>query len=217
MGRYLALVVVLAAVLAPSLAMTEPVWPGRPTDTVRRHLDEVVAIALDSTLSDQARQEATRRAVAGSFDFGELARRTLGEHSARMTAGEREKVTAGLRAMLTTLYTSRIARGFGARLERARHRIWFLGESASGSVANVTMRFQHAGEDLPLQVALIRRGREWRIADIALDGVRLSDNLRAQVAHLSHGTDYGEVLDRLRTREQSAMASPGARKGRPSP
>ena len=63
------------------------------------------------------------------------------------------------------------------------------------------MSLTHAGQDLPVQVDLIQRRREWRIVDVAVDAIRLTDTLRAQVDHLSRGADYGEVLDRLRARE----------------
>lgn len=67
-----------------------------------------------------------------------------------------------------------------------------------------------------MQVALSQRGRDWRVTDLVVDGIRLSDNLHAQVAHLSRGADYRELLDRLKTREDSAMTAPSAASGSPS-
>jgi len=207
---------VVAAAAGPVAATAEPPWPGSPTEAIHRHIEEMLGIAVDPSLTPAAQHEAAHRAIARTFDFGELSRRALGEHWSRMTATQREDLTVGLRAMLTTAYASRMGRALGTRGEDLRDRVHFVGESVSGSLANVTMSLTYAGRDLPLQVALVRRGREWRIWDLAVDGVRLTDNLRAQVAHLSRGADYREVLDRLRVRQQSAMAPPSASSGSPS-
>jgi ABC-type transporter MlaC component len=214
--RLVLALLVAATVAAPTVAAAEPLWPGSPTEAVRRHIEETIGIAVDPRMSAAARQEAARLAVARSFDFHELSRRALGEHWSRMTATQREDATAGVRAMLTTVYTSRMGRDLSARMSSMRQRLHFIDESVSGSLASVTMSLSHASQDVSLQVALVRRGREWRIADLAVDGVRLTDNLRAQVTHLSRGTDYGEVLDRLRAHEASAIAAPSASSGRPS-
>lgn len=201
---------VVTTLAAPNAVAAEPIWPGTPTDAVRRYIDELAGIMASSNPKPSGRWQAARAAVTRAFDFPELSRRALGEHWPRLTTSEREDFTTGLRALLTSLCASRLGhdgaggaeqRGIAARVERLRQRVRYLGESASGRLADVRMSLTHAGQDLPVQVALIQRGREWRIVDVAVDGIRLTDTLRAQVDHLSRGTDYGEVLDRLRARE----------------
>jgi ABC-type transporter MlaC component len=168
MPRRLTLALIIVATLAaPTFAVAEPLWPGSPTEAVRGHIEETIGIAVDRRLNAAARQEAARVAVARSFDFDELSRRALGEHWARMTATQRKGATAGVRAMVTGVYTSRMGRDLGERVGGMRERLHFIEESVSGSVASVTMSLSHANQDLPLQVALVRRGREWRIADLA--------------------------------------------------
>ena len=214
--RFWLVLFLVAALLGAPMVSAEPVWPGPPSETVRRHVDEIIAIARDKKFTAAARREAAHRAVARTIDFWELSRRALGDHWSRMTAAERKDVIAGLQAMLTAIYISRIEGPVGARLDSVRARLKFLSETVSGNLANVRMTFTHAGDALPLEVSLLRRGREWRITDLAVDGIRLSENLRAQIAHLSRDADYGEVLERLREREQMAMVLPSASSGRPS-
>jgi ABC-type transporter MlaC component len=216
----------LAVVAGPTVLAADPVRPMSPTQAVRHHVDEMIAIVTNASLTPAERHEAARAAVARTFDIPELSRRALGEHWARLTATQREQVTSGLRALMTAAYESPMANGLAAgidrrslvaRIERLRTRVHYLGESISSTVASVTMSLTHAGRDLPLQVSMIQRGRDWRISDLVVDGVRLSDNLRAQIAHLTRGADYGELLDRLKAREESAMTAPSAASGSPSP
>ncbi|HEV8586745.1 MAG TPA: ABC transporter substrate-binding protein [Methylomirabilota bacterium] len=190
----------VTAVAGPTTGVAEPVWPGPPSEAVRQHIDEMIGIAGDARLTPAARDDATRDAIARTFDFSELARRALGAHWARLTPAERRDVTAGLRAMLTDAYVARVGRAVGVRLDVFRNRVHFVGESVAGGMASVTLRLGYGSRDLPLSVALVRHGREWRIWDLAMDGVQLTDNIRAQVARLSRGADYGEVLARLRAR-----------------
>jgi ABC-type transporter MlaC component len=223
--RLVLAMVVVAAVAHPVVVAADPVRSLSPTQTVRLHVDEMIDIVTDTSLTPAARLDAARVAVARTFDFVELSRRALGEHWARLTVAQRAEVMAGLRERLTAAYASPMAhslgggverRGFITRIQNLRTRVRYLGESVSGSLASVTMNLTHAGDDLPLQVALIQRGRDWRISDLVVDGVRLSDNLRAQIDHLSRGTDYGALLDRLSAREQSTTTAPSAASGSPS-
>jgi ABC-type transporter MlaC component len=217
--------VLLAAVAQPGLVVADPVRPLSPTDTVRLHVDEIIDIATDTSLSPAARRDAVGLAVARTFDFVALSRRAFGDHWARLSAAQRDEVMAGLRDRVTAAFASPMAhglnpgmerRGFIAHIRRLRTRVHYLGESISGHLASVTMSLTHAGRDLPLQVALIQQGRDWLVSDVAVDGVRLSDNLRAQIDHISRGADYAAVLDRLNAREQSAMTAPSAASGSPS-
>src|SRR5689334_5360799 len=226
MLRRLALVVSLVAIVAdPGVLGADPARPVSPIEAVRSHIDELIAIATNVRLSAAARHDAARAAVARTFDLLELSRRAFGDHWAQLTATQREQVTSGLGTLLTAAYESPMAPGLAAgahrqsliaRIEHLRTRVHYLGESISGTLASVTMSLTHAGRDLPLQLALSQRGRDWRISDLVVDGVRLSDNLHAQFAHLSRGADYGELLDRLKTREDSAITTPSAASGSPS-
>ena len=214
----LVVLVLAAVVITPVAAQPEPLWPGSPTDAVRAYLDGMITLAADPTLGAEARHGAARLAVAETFDFAELSKRALGEHWARMTGRERADVTEGIRAILTAVYTSRMGHYLGAGFADLRDRVHFVGESISGRAATVTLSVSYAGKDLPLQLALLRRGRGWRIWDLSVDGMRLTDNIRAQVARLSRGGDYGELVARLRARRETLIAAtpPSARSGSPS-
>lgn len=215
----LVVLVLAAVVITPVAARPEPLWPGSPTDAVREYLDGMITLAADPTLGAEARHGAARLAVAETFDFAELSKRALGEHWARMTGRERADVTEGIRAILTAVYTSRMGHYVGAGgTADLRDRVHFVGESISGRAATVTLSVAYAGKDLPVQLALLRRGRGWRIWDLSVDGMRLTDNIHAQVARLSRGGDYAELLARLRARRERLIAAtpPSARSGSPS-
>lgn len=152
--RRLALVVSLVVVAGPGVLGADPARPVSPTEAVRHHIDEMIAIATNARLSAPARHDAARAAVARTFDLPELSRRAFGEHWARLSATQREQATSGLAALLTAVYESPIAHGLPAgvdrkslvaRIERLRAHLHYLGESISGTLASVTMILTHAG------------------------------------------------------------------------
>ncbi|HET7343309.1 MAG TPA: ABC transporter substrate-binding protein [Methylomirabilota bacterium] len=191
-----ALLLVLLA--APAAAQAEPLWAGSPTDAVRRHIQAIIAVAVDPALTPETRRAAARSAIAQSFDFAELTRRALAAHWSRLTAQQRSDAIDALRARLTGAYATGIGRLLGVRMEDLRGRLRFVGESIAGDVAQVRMRVAYGGRDMPLAVSVMRHGRGWRIWDLDLDGVQLVDNIRAQIGHLSRLEGYGAALGRLR-------------------
>src|SRR5690242_4973706 len=163
MRRVVAVLVFVVAVAGARAGSAEPIWPGTPTDAVRGHIDELLAIARDPGLTTEGREHAALAALTGMVDFTELSRHAFAEHWARMTRAERDDAAAGLRAMFGAAYVSRLRRHLGARVDAWRRRLRFVGESVSGGAASVAIRFAHGGQDIPLQLSLVRRGRQWRI------------------------------------------------------
>jgi hypothetical protein len=96
-----------------ALSLMSSVWAGPPTDQLRDGVDGVVKILRDPALSGEQRGDQRRTAigrVAGEiFDFGEMARRSLGPHW--------EMVFNGLTTMA----------GFGSLLVADHRGVWSLG------------------------------------------------------------------------------------------
>jgi len=219
LSRWLIVGLLIASSLDASLARAEPVVVERPIDAVRRHLDEIIALARDPRPDATARRAAADRAVHGTFDFVEISRRALGPHWQRMRPEERTQFSESFASMLTAAYVSRIAHYLGDRVELLRDRVHFVSESTAGRQSIVRTTITYAGQDVPVEFALGRYGQTWRIYDATVHGVRLTENIRAQISRLTRGSDYHEVLTRLRERleespsavEYSESASPRLR------
>jgi phospholipid transport system substrate-binding protein len=90
-------------------------WAGPPADQLRAGVDQVLKILKDPELAGD-KQMAQRRAaisrVAGEFfDFGEMAKRSLGQHWEARTAPQRGE--------FVRLFTDLIERSYIAKVDRS--------------------------------------------------------------------------------------------------
>jgi phospholipid transport system substrate-binding protein len=72
------------ATLVLALSSVCSAWAGPPTDQLRAGLDRVVKILHDPELAGEQRTDQRRAAIGRVadeiFDFGDMARRSLGPH-----------------------------------------------------------------------------------------------------------------------------------------
>lgn len=84
---------ILTVTLLLALSSVVSAWAGPPTDQLRQGIDRVVQILRDPALAGD-RQADERRAAIGRvageiFDFGDMAKRSLGQHWGGRTPVER--------------------------------------------------------------------------------------------------------------------------------
>ena len=130
-----------------------------------------------------------------SFDFGAMARESLGSQWAGLTAEQQDEFV-GL---------------FGQLFERSYNRLVlrFLGDSTTtygtesiekdGAVVHTTLVRKNTDE-LPVDYRLIAEGGLWKMSDVAVDGVSLAGNFRAQFDKTIRTASYDELAKRIRTK-----------------
>ena len=191
-----------------ALAGPQAVQADTPTETVRRHLDRMHSIFKDTSLDAARRQAAVRTAIEGTFDFEETARRALGPHRARMTGPQRAAFATGLNTLLSDAYASVVDRFYSHREDALDAYFVYTNEHISGNQARVELKLLRQKEQLPVEAFLQRQGQRWRIYDVAVHGIRLTDNYRAQVDRLSRSGEYTGVLSRLERRPPEEPSQP---------
>jgi phospholipid transport system substrate-binding protein len=201
-GRGFAVGTLLAAiVLTPSLASAGTSPRGELEDFFGR----VTAIRSEATSAKQARHEVGRLARA-LFDGRTASRQALGREWNRHTGAERDEFARAFTGVLERAYLDIVQ----ARLPRDRPpAIRVIGEDISGDrVAEVRTKVQtRDGGDVQLDYKMTRPGKAWLIRDVAIDGVSLVENYRAQFTRVLRRSSYPELLERLRT-----VAGTGAEK-----
>lgn len=206
--RLIAIAICLLATAPGARAVSaEAPATGSPTSAMRQHFAELATIVRDPMLTAGARRSATEAAIGRTIDFAELSRRALGGHWSRMTPVERTGFSDGLRHILGAAYASVMARYLSGRADGNGDSVRFVGESVSTNEAQVRMTIPHRGLELPVTASLVRQATAWRVYDVAVWGVSLTENVQAQVTHLSPGADYRALLTRLDSRQDSIRAA----------
>jgi phospholipid transport system substrate-binding protein len=174
-------------------------WAGEPTDQARQYTDQVLKVLQQPALKPTERQEAVRKVAIEIFDVSETARRALGRHWQARTPAEREEFTRLFAELLESTYISKIDFYGGEQLK-------YVGESVDGDFAVVRATIlRRQGADVPVEARMLRRSDRWYIYDIAVEGISLINNYRAQFDRLIRTSSYDELVRRLRTRNRPGL------------
>lgn len=182
-----------------TLAPAPGAWAGAPTDQFRDGVDQVFKILRDPALRGDTkageRRTAIARAAAAIFDFGETAKRSLGQHWEQRSPAEREE--------FVRLFTELVQRSYVSRVDKyGSEKMIFRGDTVDGgqAVVRTVLVFDNGGQ-MPLDYKMHSTGDRWRVYDLSVDGISLVANYRAQFNKIIRTASYDALVARLKSRE----------------
>jgi phospholipid transport system substrate-binding protein len=195
--RAMAAVVVMTAAMAWTIS---PAWAGAPTDQLRGRVDRVLRTLEDAELKQEGRllqrRAAIREIAYEIFDFRELSQRALARHWQARTPAERDEFVQLFADLLERTYIRQIEQYSGGE------RIQFLAESAEGDQATVRTKIvTKAGTEIPVDYRMHRVGERWLVYDVAIEGVSLVSNYRAQFDRIIRGGSYKVLAEKLKAKK----------------
>jgi phospholipid transport system substrate-binding protein len=202
--------VIWALLLVLALSSAPVAWAGAPTDQFREGVDRVFKIIRDPELKGDAK--ATRRWATIAkvseeiFDFGETAKRSLGQHWDARTPAERVEYVR--------LFTDLIQRSYVSRVDRyGAEKMVFRGDTIDGDQAVVrTALVLNDGGQMALDYKMHHASDRWQVYDINIEGVSLVANYRAQFNKVIRSESYEALIARLKSNGVDApAASPAGR------
>jgi phospholipid transport system substrate-binding protein len=143
------------------------------------------------------RRARLTEALGALLDYTELSRRALGEHEARATPAQRTEFVGLLRQLVERSYQKNLE-------STATYEVRYLGASAAGGAVTVRTiaksRTNGRAPEVSIDYTLHQVGGEWRVFDIATDGVSLVRNYRAQFHRLVSRDGFDALLAKMRER-----------------
>jgi phospholipid transport system substrate-binding protein len=194
------LVVVLTVAM---LAAFDPASAGPPTEQLRAQMDGVIKVLEDPELKREGREverrAAIRRLANEIFDFSETARRSLGQHWQARTPTEREQ--------FVRLYADLLERSYIGKIELySGERILFAGDTIERDQATVRTRLQtKAGTEIPVDYRMHRVGDRWLTYDVAIEGVSMVANYRAQFNKIIQASGYASLVSKLTEKQEQGL------------
>jgi phospholipid transport system substrate-binding protein len=194
------LVVVLTVAL---LATFDPAWAGPPTEQLRAQVEGVIKVLEDPELKREGRQverrAAIRRLANDIFDFNETTRRSLGQHWQARTPVEREQ--------FVKLYADLLERSYIGKIDLySGERILFLGDTIERDQATVRTRLvTKAGTEIPVDYRMHRVGERWLSYDVAIEGVSMVANYRAQFNKIIQASGYQALVSKLTEKQEQGL------------
>ncbi|MFQ5931325.1 MAG: phospholipid-binding protein MlaC [Nitrospiraceae bacterium] len=149
---------------------------------------------------EQSRQIA--RVIAERFNFHEMARLSLGPHWQQRSSQERNE--------FVDLFGGLVARsqllGMTTDADVPQR---FVGERIEEERAVVHAQVNAGDGDISIDYFLLRRGGVWKICDLRIDGVRLSNIYRTQFNKVIARSSYDEVVRQIRHKQEELAFEDG--------
>ena len=214
MVRHPALVlstVILCFVLSP----VPGAFAGAPSDELRDGVDRVFKILRDPAMAGDTNATQRRKAIltaAGTiFDFGEMAKRSLGQHWAARTPAERSQFIALFTDLMQHSYINKVDQHGGAKMV-------FRGETVDGDFAAVRTTIPlSSGSQMPLEYRMHNIDARWQVYDLSIDGISLVSNYRAQFNKVIRLDSYDTLVAKLKSHQlefSTPAASPSGKAAR---
>ena len=166
-----------------------------PTDIVRTTVNEAISVLQDQGLKapDRAAERIKRlKKLADSrFDYGEMAKRSLGAHWNKMSDSEQTEFVDLFTKLLTATYADKIGSYSGEQVK-------YLEERLDGD-DYAEVRTKMVGKTtIPLDYRLLKKQGQWRAYDVVIDGVSLVKNYRGQFTSIMRSSSYPHLVQTLR-------------------
>ena len=171
---------------------------GEPTENIRKTTDKLLAIVSDPGLKtpDKAKEKAQqiRKVVDERFDWEEMSKRTLARHWKKRTQKERAEFIVLFGELLERTYLDRVEGYSGEK-------VLYVGEKVKGKYAMVTVKIVTKNDtEILVKYRLKKKGGEWLVYDISIQGVSLVNNYRKQFNSIMTRSSYEDLIEKLRAK-----------------
>lgn len=173
-------------------------WAGEPIDQIKQTTDAILSIVSDPALKIPSKAEERRRrirnAVDQRFDWEEMARRSLGRHWAQRTSEEKKEFVPLFADLLDRTYMEKIEGYSGEKVQ-------YEGDTLEGGYAAVRVKIvTKKNVDIPVEYRLQKKGNNWLVYDVSIEGVSLVNNYRTQFNSIIVGSSYADLVKRLKAK-----------------
>ncbi|MGA7829212.1 MAG: ABC transporter substrate-binding protein [Geobacteraceae bacterium] len=174
------------------------------TDEVKQTVDQVISIVSNANLkkpqNEAKRRAALKSAISRIFDYGEMAKRSMGVHWKERSSKEKKEFVGLFATLLENSYAGKIE-------SYHNEKIVYGGESVDGDYAEVKSKVVTAKRDeYSLNYRLMKEGNRWMVYDVVIEGVSLVSNYRSQFNKIILHQGYGELVKKLKAKEEEIAA-----------
>jgi phospholipid transport system substrate-binding protein len=200
--------VALAGLLILSTAQSG--WAATAQEQLKGAIDRVVTTldspALKGDGKAAERRSAVRKIANEIFDFGEIARRSLGRYWQPLSEAQRSEFVGLFGDLLERSYISKIELYGGEK-------IVYNGERMDGDLATVSTKIiTKNGTEVPVDYRLFRRGDRWMVYDVNIEGISLVSNYRTQFNKIIQTSGYNTLVDRMKTKQTEFLEEAAQKK-----
>jgi phospholipid transport system substrate-binding protein len=169
---------------------------GGALETIEGQVNKVLELLKDPAMKAESAKEAKEKRlweITGEiFDYRELSRRTLGRNWKKLNAKQQEEFIDLFSKLLGGVYMDKI-------LAYTDEKVVFEKETmVSETKVEVQSKIITASAEIPINYRMIKKGDEWNVYDVVIEGVSLVKNYRSQFTDILTNKTPEDLLDVLR-------------------
>lgn len=172
---------------------------GEPLDVIKAAVGRAIDVLQDPRLQGREQKNeklrSLREVVNPVFDYGEMARRTLGRHWSSRTAAEQEEFTRLFREFLERIYSDKIDLYAGEKVVFGRETI----EQELAQVESLVVDAK--GERVSVVYRLFKNQGGWKVYDAVVEDISIIANYRSQFDRIIRTSSYQELIRRLQEKK----------------
>lgn len=167
-----------------------------PLEAIKGPIDTVIAILNDPAYKDDTRKEEQRekiwQSVSGIFDFNEISMRAVARNWRKFTPEERKQFAAVFSKFLGNTYVDKIQGQY-----HNEEIVYVSQEIVKKGRALAKTIIKRETLEIPVDYRLKLMDGQWRVYDVAVEGISLVKNYRTQFAQLLKKESPADLIKRL--------------------
>lgn len=175
----------------------------QPTEQIKTAIERVSQVLQEVTAARGANKEEAiekiRNILLPSFDFAEMAKRSL---------GDRWKELDGREAEFINVFAAFVEGSYMSTLESYRgEKILFLREHVEQNLAQVDTEIVYgSAQTVAVAYRLHLIEGQWKVYDVVVDNISLTANFRSQFNHILASASVDQLLNKLRAKAAARPA-----------
>jgi len=198
-----------AAVVMVLVFLSSAVWaaPGPVTDSLKETLDKIIEVLNDQSLKapDKAdeRRAILSQLIRERFDEEEFSMRALGTYWGKTSKEEKAEFTEVFSALLERTYLDQIDAHLAKAGNFSEKNILYLSETAKGSYVILSTKIL-TGDDTEIPILYLFKNKQgtWVVCDVAIEGVSIAKNYRAQFTEILANSSFKELIAKLKSKQE---------------
>ena len=171
-----------------------PLSAGVPSDQTRATIEKVLSILKDPAAKSE-RRDRLRQVIYPSFDFAEMAKRSLGPHWQRRNPAEQQEFVKLFTDLVESSYVDAIESYNGEKVVVAN-------EKQDKEFAEVNTKIvTKKGEEFAIDYKLHQTSGSWKIYDAVIENVSLVNNYRSQFNRVIAKSSYEDLLSKMKDKQ----------------
>jgi len=192
-------------VFLSSVTWAEP----RPvTDYLRETLNQIIQALNDPSLrtpgKEKERKNILLKLVKERFDEEEFAKRALGAHWQERTNEEKQEFVGVFSDLLARTYIKKIDDYLAKAGTFSGRNIRYVNETVKGGYVVVSTKILTSeNTEIPILYLFKNRQGNWLVCDVAIEGVSIAQNYRAQFKDILEKSSFKELIAKLKSKQQT--------------